>query len=123
VDVRVDHAWEHEQFAGVELLAPAALQVAPDRGDAPVDHADVLLGPADEQVERAHWSSSLVPADGGRAPASLAPAEGHDETSASRRSVEVPAVATGSRATRAPSVSTRQGTSPPVTVNVKRSEE
>jgi hypothetical protein len=32
----------------------------------------------------------LLPADVGRAPGSLARAEGHDETSASRRSVEVP---------------------------------
>ena len=64
----------------------------------------------------------VLPADGGRAPGSLARAEGHDETSASRRSVEVPGVATGSCAVRAPSVSTRQGTSPPATVNVDRQE-
>jgi hypothetical protein len=38
----------------------------------------------------AHWSSSCVPAGAGTAPRSLARAEGHDETSASRRSVEVP---------------------------------
>src|SRR3954452_4992281 len=71
----------------------------------------------------AHWSSFVVPADVGRAPASLARAEGHDETSASRRSVEVPRVATGSRAIRAPSVSDHHGTSPPATVNIGRTEE
>jgi hypothetical protein len=65
----------------------------------------------------AYWSSFGLSADAGRAPFALARAEGLFETSASRRSVEVPRVATGSCAVRAPSVSIRQGTSLPTIVN------
>ena len=53
----VDHAGQHEQPAGVDLLPRRAAELGPDGDDAPIGHREVALVAADEQVEVAHRAS------------------------------------------------------------------
>src|SRR5438046_632185 len=78
---------------GQEDVAVQALALRPeavvDPGAVRVERVQRCDGgtPEVDGTATAHWSSSFVPADVGRAPSALARAEGQDETGASRRSV------------------------------------